>query len=55
MARQKALIDVRSPKIAFGLGSLTGMVIIAAPEIIGAAILMCLLVLSLKLVEAGRL
>ena len=55
MARSKALIDVRSPKITFGLGSLTGMVIIAAPQIIGAALLMCILVISLKLVEVGRL
>jgi hypothetical protein len=37
------------------LGALTGMVIIASPEIIGASILMCLLVLTLKLVELGRM
>jgi len=55
MARQKPFVDIRSPKICFGLGALTGMVIIAAPQMIGAAILMCILVISLKLVEAGRL
>jgi hypothetical protein len=55
MAKPKAFIDVRSPKISFGLGALTGMVIIASPEIIGAALIMSILVLTLKLVEQGRM
>jgi len=49
------MIDLNGRKGAYGLGVLTGMIIVASPHLVGVALLMCMLVLVLKLVEKDRL
>lgn len=48
-------IDLESRKMAFGLGVLTGLVIMATPQIIGAVIVLGLVIGALRMVELGRL
>lgn len=47
--------DLNGRKAAYGAGLLTGMIIVAAPQLIGTALLLCMLVIVLKLVEKDRL
>jgi hypothetical protein len=47
--------DLNGRKAAYGGGLLTGMIVVAAPHLIGTALLLCILVLVLKLVEKDRL
>lgn len=51
---KKAKVDIKDWRVAFGFGLIIGMLIVGLPQIIGVAILLSMLVLTLKLVEKGR-
>lgn len=53
--RPYSLIDMHDHRIAAGAGMILGMLIVGLPHLIGVAILMSILAISLKLVGEGRL
>lgn len=55
MARPKAKVDIRDYRVAFGIGLLIGMLIVGTPQLIGISILLSMLVLTVKLVDRGRI
>ena len=55
MAKQKIKVDIKDPRAAFVIGALVGMVLCTAPRMIGTLLLLGGIVLTVKLVEVGRL
>lgn len=55
MAKPRIKIDIKDPRAAFVIGALVGMVLCTAPRMIGTLLLLGGIIVTVKLVELGRL